>query len=131
MTEFYNQFFCEDNPQYSVTIEDDGKVAYAYLFKDSGIIGDIWLYNQDPTPEITSWNKHDMPFLNPKEYIKYNIEPIISVNEINLSWSILENNDIDEVLIYINNKLIAKLTPGSTPGWSTCVLKNGPLAMVL
>lgn len=38
---------------------------------------------------------------------------------------------VNEVVIYIRNKMIAKLALGSTPGWSTVVVKDGPLARVL
>ena len=34
MREFYVQIFSQQNDCYSVVIEDDGKVAYAYLLKE-------------------------------------------------------------------------------------------------
>lgn len=33
-----------------------------------------------------------------------------------------------EVLIYIHGELIGRIEPGATPGWSTVVAKDGPLA---
>lgn len=54
-------------------VEDDGKVAYAYLLKGNDIISDVWLYNQQRTPDTIDWtNKVDMLFLNPKNYILNN-----------------------------------------------------------
>jgi len=56
---------------YSVVIEDDGKVAYAYLLNKDEIVSDVWLYNQRQTPEQPEWTeKSRMPFLNPRNYAK-------------------------------------------------------------
>lgn len=38
---------------------------------------------------------------------------------------------VDYVLINIRGELIAKLSEGANPGWSTCIIKDGPLAKVL
>lgn len=130
MTEFYNQFFCEQNERYSIIIEDDGKVAYAYLLDGGAIVADVWIYNQAPSPLITKWNRADMPFLNPRDYVQYEIEPITKENEVKLKWTISANS-IDSVLIYIRGSIVSKLTIGATPGWSKCVSKDGPLAKML
>jgi hypothetical protein len=133
MSEFFSRWFCNFNKSYSLAIEEDGRVAYAYLMYEEDIIGDIWLYNQISTPIKVNWkNVDDMPFLNPEEYIKVNIPPVVNEDEIRLQW-VPNNNDnsIKEVDIYIRQKLIAKLSSGSTPGWSTVVIKDGPLAKVL
>ncbi|WP_146186662.1 hypothetical protein [Pedobacter sp. HMWF019] len=132
MKEFYDQFPCMLNDVYSVIIEDDGKVAYAYLLKENNVIGDVWLYNQAQTPLIANWtDKKELPFLNSKEFIKQQIEPINDSYEIDLEWSVSNDLAVDKVLIYIRKELIAKLTPGSMPGWSAVVVKDGPLARVL
>jgi hypothetical protein len=85
MSEFFLQIFCDLNIAYSVIIEDDGRVAYAYLMKDENIIGDVWLYNQLDAPENTNWDHKKMPFLNPIEFIAEGmlISPIKHDNEIN------------------------------------------------
>lgn len=131
MSDFFYQFHCKDNEEYSIIIEDDELVAYAYLYKEEIIVGDIWLYNQASTPMTSEWNKEDMPFLNPLEFVKNNIEPINDKNEIALKWVLKEDKELDYVLIKIRKELIAKLSEGATPGWSTCVIKDGPLAKVL
>lgn len=72
-----------------------------------------------------------MPFLNPKEYIKENIQPIINEDDIELVWMLTANNElVTEVDIYVNRKLHAILAPGANPGWSKVVTKNGSLAKV-
>lgn len=131
MTDFLHKFSCQGNAEYSVVIEDDELVAYAYLFKGEIIVGDIWLYNQAPTPVNTEWNQDDMPFLNPFEFVKHNLEPITDKNEIALKWVLKKDMEVDYVLIKIKGELIAKLSEGANPGWSTCVIKDGPLAKVL
>jgi hypothetical protein len=133
MSEFFSQRLCNFNQSYSLAIEEDGRVAYAYLMYEEDITGEIWLYNQISTPIKVNWeNVDEMPFLNPEEYIKINIPPVVNEDEIRLQW-VPNNNDnsVKEVDIYIRQKLIAKLSPGSTPGWSTVVIKDGPLAKVL
>ena len=128
-TEFFDQFFCEANNDYSVVFEDDGRVAYAYLLHGDNIIGEVWLYNQAPTPKEPEWhNKEKMPFLNPDGFIKENISPILDSEELKVDWKLSKEMDIDEVLISIRDKLVAMLERDSTPGWSLLVSKDGPLA---
>lgn len=100
--------------------------------KEEDIIGDVWLYNQDPTPIIVNWEDiDDMPFLNLKEYVKESISPIRDKNAIELKWTPNDSYEtIMEVDIYINNRLVAKLSPESKPGWSKFVTKDGPLARI-
>ena len=128
-TEFFDQFFCEANNDYSVVVEDDGRVAYAYLLHGDDIIGEVWLYNQAPTPKEPEWNsKEKMPFLNPDGFIKENISPILDSEELKVDWKLSKEIDIDEVSISIRDKLVAMLARNSTPGWSLLVSKDGPLA---
>jgi len=128
-TEFFDQFFCEANNDYSVVFEDDGRAAYAYLLHGDNIIGEVWLYNQAPTPKEPEWhNKEKMPFLNPDGFIKENISPILDSEELKVNWKLSKEMDIDEVLISIRDKLVAMLELDSTPGWSLLVSKDGPLA---
>lgn len=133
MSNFFSQWFCDFNTSYSLVIEEDGRVAYAYLMNEEDIIGDIWLYNQQSTPIKVNWEEiDDMPFLNPEEYVKVNIPPVVNEDEIRLQWVPNDSDNlVKEVDIFIRQKLVAKLSPGSTPGWSTVVIKDGPLAKVL
>lgn len=53
----------------SVVIEDDGRVAYAYLQQHGEIVADVWLYNVVATPDEVTWtDATPMPFLNPRRY---------------------------------------------------------------
>ncbi len=132
MTEFFLNITCPQNGRYSVVIEDDGRVAYAYLRDGEDIIGDIWLYNQSPSHLETKWEFDDEnPFLNPQEFIKENIAPLLNGDEVDLTWRLSDDEALQEVEVIIRNKLIVKLWPGSCPGYSNFVIKDGPLGKVL
>ena len=132
MTKFFGQFSYEMNEKISIIIEDDGNVAYAYLLKDNDVIGDVWLYNQAITPAHTIWDKDNMPFLNSLDYLDISkmISPILSIDEVYVLWTF--PNDINiGAKIFIRDKLIAQLGQDDFPGWSTSVIKDGPLAKKL
>jgi hypothetical protein len=129
MSKFYQQFFCPYDSRYSLIIDDDGRVSYAYLLNERNIIADVWLYNQQETPEKTNWsNKDDMPFLNSKEYVLDGkiITPIKDDSDIDLDWVYQDN--LKEVKIRIRGELIAILEPCLFPGFSLLVYKDGPIA---
>ena len=128
-SEFWKAYDCPYDDRYAVFIEDDGKVAYAYLTLDKKIISDIWLYNQSETPDKPTWTpKRNMPFLNPKEFVimEKMISPIKDEQEVSLQW--IYENDLNEVNVLINNTLIAVLKPYHCPGFSTLVCQDSPLA---
>ena len=132
MSTFTTQIPCEFDRHYSLKIEDDGRVAYAYLLEDDNIVGDVWLYNQQEAPETSFWRAEDMPFLNPKEYLAKDatIKPIQQESEIRTEWTESKDDGLIEVGIYIRDKFVAAVAVGSKPGWSVLVAKDGPLAYV-
>jgi hypothetical protein len=132
MSTFTTQIPCEFDQHYSLKIEDDGRVAYAYLYEGEDIVGDVWLYNQQEAPEISFWLAEDMPFLNPKEYLAKDaaIKPIQQESDIRTEWTESKDDGLIEVGIYIRDKFIAAVAVGSKPGWSVLVAKDGPLAYV-
>ena len=130
---YFNQFVAEGHENFSIVIEDDGNVCYAYLLDGDEIIGDVWLYNQSPTPEFVDWNDSlSMPFLNPKVYVDESIEIEVFTDNSNiyLNWNFKEEK-LESVSIYLENKLIAILKPSCKPSWSSLVKKDGPLALKL
>ena len=132
MSTFFLQVNCEFDSHYSMIIEDDGRVCYAYLYEGKDIIGDVWLYNQHQAPTTSFWRSEDMPFLNPTEYLAKDaaIKPIINGNEVRVEWTESKDDGLIEVGIYIRDKFIASIASGSKPGWSVLVIKNGPLALI-
>jgi hypothetical protein len=121
------KYVSNDRPEFAVYIEDDDKVCYAYLWKEGeNIIAHVWLYNVAPTPsepELQIEENH--PFLNSAEFVKENLEPFDSSSPVEFTWDFGE-----EIVakIFLGSRLIAKLTDGSRPGWSSLVTKDGPLA---
>jgi len=132
MSTFSLKIPCEFDRNYSLKIEDDGRVAYAYLYEGEDVIGDVWLYNQQEAPAVSFWRAEDMPFLNPTEYLEKDaaIKPITAETEIRCEWTESLNDGLIEVGIYIRDKFIASITSDSKPGWSVLVVKDGPLALV-
>jgi hypothetical protein len=132
MSTFLQQISCEFDDTYSVLIEDDGRVAYAYLLEYGDVIGDVWLYNQDEAPRNSNWAMQSTPYLNPIEYLSADahISPIKNESEVRCEWTESPNDSLIEVGISIRGKFIASITSGSKPGWSVLVGKDGPLALV-
>lgn len=132
MSQFLQQITCEFDENYSVLIEDDGRVAYAYLLEYGDVIGDVWLYNQDDAPSDSNWVNQQTPYLNPAEYLLPSapISPIKKESEVRCEWTESPNDSLIEAAIWIRDKFIAQVVSGSKPGWSTLVLKDGPLALV-
>ncbi|WP_454880721.1 hypothetical protein [Sphingobacterium detergens] len=90
--------------------------------------GGKFIYNVY-TPEEPEWHtKENLPFLNPLEFVKENLEPFNEETVIEVKW----RNDYGIVAsIYVATRLIAELREGSYPGWSNLVIKDGPLAKVM
>jgi hypothetical protein len=131
MATFFKQMHCNENQQYSVVVEDDGEVAYAYLLDGEEIVGDVWLYNNGEAPATFPWKEgKKMPFTNPKVFLKENMHllPIENNDEVSVIWSNYGNGA--EAIVTIRGEIIAKLQSGSKPGWSKLVVKEGPLAKV-
>lgn len=132
-SEYYMQFICKEDNRISVVIDDNSSVCYAYLIKNNNIIGDVWLYNQEPSPKFNEWEfKNEGPFLNPELYVsdEYKTKPLKEHDSVELKWG-FSRTELVFVEIYFDNRLVAVITPESKPGWSIFAKKNGPLAKVL
>ena len=128
---FYEHYIDPTDKRYSMIIDDDDRVAYAYILKYNKIVGDIWLYNVHNTPDKDAWvNKEELPFLNQSSHTKNLRKLSLSASDdIKISWG-----DVDgkrSVLLEINDDLKVMLQEGAKPGWSNNVYKDGPLAKVL
>ena len=110
-------------------IYDDDVTGYAYWFDESGcIVGDVWLYNVAPSPDIKPWKDEleEPPYLNPKEYVLVELKSRPAKDEIESQW--IETDGSLGAIIFIDGKEVAIIRPGDTPGRSRLVSKNGPLA---
>lgn len=124
---YFKQYISEEFLSFSVIIEDDDKVCYAYLLEENQIVSDVWLYNNIDSPEAVDWkNKDDLPFANPKKFIKNNISPFDVATSIDVKWGSVDGKIYAK--IYASNQLLVKLERDAFPGWSTLVKSDGPLA---
>jgi hypothetical protein len=117
----------EPNGARAVVLEDDGKVAYAYLLEDGEVVGDVWLYNVAPAPETVNWrDRAAMPFLNPRKYCTEEVVPKLRHDSVvNCQWS------NEGVRVTIDGLRMARLAHGAKPGWSRLASSPGPLARPL
>jgi hypothetical protein len=129
---FLRQYFSE-NHEYSVLVEDDGRVSYAYLLDADGkICGDVWLYNRCLPPNEPEWtDREEAPYANAAAYIDDAVELTLpaSADEILIEWD--RRKDQCLAAIFVRAKLVAKVGDGTKPGWSVLAAKDGPLAKVL
>lgn len=66
------------------------------------------------------------PFLNSEEFVGENLDPFDAWSPVEVTWDFVEETVAN---IFLASRLIAKLTVGSCPGWSSLVSKDGPLAL--
>lgn len=111
----------------ALVIEDDDRVAYAYLLEGDEIVADVWLYNVEETPESVNWrDRSRMPFLNPRRFCRDIECPRIAADShVNCQWT------DGGVEVSVEGVLMAKLERGSKPGWSRLAAIRGPLAKPL
>lgn len=124
--------FVHKESNFSVVIDDDGKVAYAYLLDGDRISGDVWLYNCGAAPKMPEWlDPQKAPFANARRYVQSEpFEPVTDDSQIQVEWSQPAKAPLI-ARIFIREEYHAKLTEGSKPGWCRLAKKDGPLALVL
>lgn len=111
----------------ALVLEDDGKVAYAYLLEQGGVVGDVWLYNVAETPESVDWrDEAAMPFLNPRRYCRgETVARLRDDSAVACEWS------SQGVVVVVDGVRLARLERGAKPGWSRLAGLPGPLAKPL
>jgi hypothetical protein len=128
-----NKIFLQSNgpDDLKVILEDDGRVAYAYLLIKDQIKGDVWLYNRGDAPLQPEWDNQDKaPYANPVSFAHKLADPLKNASEVEIRWR-NEKESLPEALIYLRSDLFAVLRVGSKPGWSKLAKQDGPLALVL
>src|SRR5260370_26450666 len=124
------RFDCDDLP-FGVVIDDDDRVAYAYLLENDKIVGDVWLYNGTPAPLKPEWgDQSKAPFLNPQEFALGHAPPITEATQLEVVW-VRHKDTLLRAEIYLANQLFAVVAPGAKPGWCRNARKSVPLAKVL
>lgn len=130
-TDLWRAFPSPDDA-WAVVFEDNGRVAYAYLFDESSRIhGDVWLYNRCPAPAEPEWTSPTLlPFANPQAYARALApdELPASADEVAVQW--YEGVEGWEPEILVRGRRLARLAVGANPGWSALAIIDGPLALV-
>jgi hypothetical protein len=117
---------------FSVVVEDDERVVYAYLEQYGKIVGDVWLYNCGAAPIQPEWkDRSKLPFANPSDYVVVSdVLRITAANELSVAW-ITEDDSLQHVELYVRGELLAVLAPNAKPGWCRNAARGGPLAKTL
>jgi hypothetical protein len=119
---------------YLLTIEDDGKVAYAYLKEKESraIVGDVWLYNRCRAPAIPEWtDRAKVPFANPQAYVRESAGMVerVRVADLLVDWEGAGTAVV--AYIYLLGDLLAVVGVGDRPGCARCATASNRLARVL
>jgi hypothetical protein len=129
MSEFYECRLSPDK-RLSFVMEDDGRVAYGYLLQTKQIVGHVWLYNQQRTPERPEWGRRSgMPCMNPKEFVDQPNEfvPVTMSEELECEWVITNGQSIG-VSVLLRGDKHATIAINEMPGYSRFACVDGPLA---
>ena len=133
---FWRAFDDEDSA-YSVVVEDDDRVAYAYIYdREAGgdsppIVADVWLYNVAAPPD--SWARPTRPDeapLNPSPYVSEELAVRLEeAREVVARWH--SSDDARLVDVLADGVVYARLSAGSKPGWSRFAAAESPVARPL
>lgn len=131
---YLRSYACPDS-DFVVMVEDDGRVAYAYILDEDEIVGDVWLYNRKPAPiEIDRSAQSGMAPLNHAACIAADRQlspPLGQHEDCEVVWTMTEQGAVETADIMIRGQLYARLAPGAKPGWCIAAAADGSLARVL
>jgi hypothetical protein len=117
---------------FTLTFEDDGRVAYAYLKQGAVVVGDVWLYNRCLAPTEPEWSDPaKIPFANPQEFISENarVETDVEKRDVLVDWEYEADGVV--AYVYLFEDLVGVLGVGDKPGYARHAVKDGPLARVM
>jgi hypothetical protein len=120
----------DSESDWSVRLEDDARVAYAYLVRNHEILGDVWLYNAAPTPQQVDWDDPEqLPFLNPEEFCEKDQGAVRlrQDSQVECKWK-RRGGQLLTVDVSVDGVPMARLAPGAKPGWSVYAAVDNPLA---
>lgn len=110
---------CGDTP-WTVVVEEDGDVAYAYLLRDQKIVSHVWLYNAHRNS-----SKQELAALVAADVTVRPLRFEVSVRAI---WREATAERV-VVEIWLYGRLHACLSSDSSPGWCRLAKTDGPLAL--
>lgn len=118
--------------KWTVVVEEDENVCYAYLLLEGAVVFDAWAYNRTPAPLLASWKPSDrkMPSVNSAEYVNgTGVLDEVQPNRLSVSWPIdIDSDPSAEVVVCVDGDPIVWLAFGAKPGWAALAVRDGPLA---
>lgn len=123
---FEIEFFHEES-QIGLIVEDNGKVAYAYMCDAAGKgLGMVWLWNHGVPPDDFEGVRGE-PVRNPKHYLIGWGDPVPeSGDDIKVSFRMKDG--VPDCAIYVRDRLLASVSQGSFPGRNVNVAVENNLA---
>jgi hypothetical protein len=126
-SDFFLQLVDPERNERTLIVEQNDRVAYAYLWERGKIVADVWLHNVGDSPVEVNWRDASaMPFPNPQRFCT--VEKALALSSasvVECCWS--EGG----VTLSVDNTVVAKLERGCKPGWSKHASVAGPLALPL
>jgi hypothetical protein len=123
---------------YLVTVEDDDRVAHAYLRGHDGkILSTVWLYNSPGVAVPKTWGDYgdlkrgDTPLNVAECGGDTYFAPIVDPGEVKLYFLYDDDGGLVNVKIYVRGEPHAVLVIGERFGWSALATRDGPVAHVL
>lgn len=109
----------------SVVLQDDDRVAYAYLVDRITVVSFVWLYNVSLPPAFPS-SLDGPPHNSAPHYTGAQSLPrLTATSAVHCRWG------VDGVSIDVDSAPWARLKFGARPGWSILVEVPGPLGLPL
>ncbi|PTY03527.1 hypothetical protein DB346_06535 [Verrucomicrobia bacterium LW23] len=135
MRPFLHHYHSPDG-SHSVTVADNGRVAYAYLYAGDEVINSVWLYNRLPAPDVGEWQGdasvpgYKAPFLNAAAYVDAErmAEPLKEEGDMETVWEHRSSGAVHMVHLIVRGTHYGVLSPAMEPGWTVAAAKDGPLA---
>ena len=120
--------------RYSVVIDEDKSVCYAYLKYDGNMVSHVWIYNKGDAPDEPDWREReqDPPFKNSRDFVR----PLdFALPESESSFSVKWFDGVIEggllVEIETDGVVVAEFMSGKRVGRSRLALRPNVLAVPL
>lgn len=113
----------------ALVVDAAGPAAWAYLLEPEGdIVGDVWLYNRGPAPLAADWSDPSKaPFPNPASHCRPLAQPPAEdAADFSVAWTV--EGELLLADVWLRGVALARLSPGSQPGWNVLATADGPCA---
>lgn len=119
---------------YSLVIDEEKEVCYAYLKENGRVVAHVWIYNRGDSPEEFTWKSKGQapPFKNSKEYVaKINFLLPQSEDAFAVEWTGKTSKGSVIARVFINEIYVADFISGNKVGRSLLSGKANVFALPL